>query len=391
MRHLLIKGLAAGATGLMLAGLTPFLPVSAALAEDTVYDWGGDKTVDSGKEHIKFSGPARPGDMVVSFGDRKLYYFTANGEADTYPIAIPREQSRWEGVTTVSQKRENPSWTPTPHMMAENPKLPRWVPGGHPMNPLGIRALYLGSSDYRIHGTDAPWTIGTAASKGCVRMFNKDVVDLYPRVKVGAKVTVTWQKFDGKTLAMAEHAKAVSDPDPDHGGGGKVTPASFNPEDADEAVKPQKVKHHKVVSNDDEAAAEAGTAVQAVPAEKAVEGGKPAVAASDDAAKPKSKSKHAAVSDTATVTDSKPAVADAEPVRKPLRSRKKTVSVAETGSIKAGEKVEDTLSIVQRATAAAERAADAADRAAAAADRALAASQAATGAAAGNASDTSTH
>ena len=76
-------------------------------------------------------------------------------------------------------------------MIAENPRLPRWVPGGHPMNPLGVRALYLGSSTYRIHGTDAPWTIGTAVSKGCIRMYNQDVLDLYPRAHVGAKVTVT--------------------------------------------------------------------------------------------------------------------------------------------------------------------------------------------------------
>jgi hypothetical protein len=80
-------------------------------------------------------------------------------------------------------------------MLAENPRLPRWVPGGHPMNPLGVRALYLGNSMYRIHGTDAPWTIGTAVSKGCIRLYNQDVLDLYPRVNVGAKVTVTYQTF----------------------------------------------------------------------------------------------------------------------------------------------------------------------------------------------------
>jgi len=113
----------------------------------------------------------------------------------SYPIAIPREQSRWQGVTSVSDKRVNPSWTPTPTMIAENPRLPRWVPGGHPMNPLGVRALYLGSSTYRIHGTDAPWTIGRDVSKGCIRMYNQDVLDLYPRVNVGAKVVVTYQRF----------------------------------------------------------------------------------------------------------------------------------------------------------------------------------------------------
>ncbi len=120
---------------------------------------------------------------------------TRPGQAISYPIAIPREQDRWQGVTKVTDKRVNPSWRPTPSMLKENPRLPSWVPGGHPMNPLGVRALYLGSSAYRIHGTDAPWTIGTAASKGCIRMYNKDVLDLYPQVKVGTKVTVTWERF----------------------------------------------------------------------------------------------------------------------------------------------------------------------------------------------------
>src|SRR4026209_386775 len=82
-------------------------------------------------------------------------------------------------------------------MTDENPRLPPWVPGGHPMNPLGVRALYLGSSTYRIHGTDAPWTIGTNVSKGCIRMYNQDVLDIYPRVNVGTKVTVTYQNFAG--------------------------------------------------------------------------------------------------------------------------------------------------------------------------------------------------
>jgi lipoprotein-anchoring transpeptidase ErfK/SrfK len=179
------------------ASLVTFLvaqgrPASAQL----LWDWGGDEVVGgSGRQVVSFSPQYGTGQIIVSFGDRKLYYITQPGQAISYPIAVPREQSRWQGVTSVSQKRENPSWTPTPTMIAENPRLPRWVPGGHPMNPLGVRALYLGSSMYRIHGTDAPWTIGTAASKGCIRLFNQDVLDLYPRVSVGAKVTVTYQTF----------------------------------------------------------------------------------------------------------------------------------------------------------------------------------------------------
>ncbi len=149
------------------------------------------------------------GQIIVSFGDRRLYLITKAGQAISYPIAVPREQSRWQGTTTVSDKRINPSWRPTPEMIRENPKLPTWVPGGHRMNPLGVRAMYLGASTYRIHGTDAPWTIGQAVSKGCIRMFNEDVLDLYPRVPVGTKVTVTWQRFSSQAIASSERAGAV--------------------------------------------------------------------------------------------------------------------------------------------------------------------------------------
>jgi hypothetical protein len=176
-----------------LCGLTT-KPASAQL----FWDWGGGSLIGgSGREVVHFSAKFHKGEIIVSFGDRRLYYISRPGEAISYPIAIPREESRWQGITSVTNKRVNPSWTPTPTMIAENPRLPRWVPGGHPMNPLGVRALYLGSSTYRIHGTDAPWTIGTAVSKGCIRMYNQDVLDLYPRAVVGAKVTVTWQHFLG--------------------------------------------------------------------------------------------------------------------------------------------------------------------------------------------------
>jgi len=179
---------------LMAAFAVLFAP--SALAQQLFWDWGGGDAVGaSGREIVHFSERFAPGQIVVSFGDRRLFFVTRPGEAISYPIAIPRDEDRWEGVTSVTNKRVNPSWTPTATMMAENPRLPRWVPGGHPMNPLGVRALYLGESAYRIHGTDAPWTIGTAVSKGCIRMYNQDVLDLYPRVSLGAQVTVTWERF----------------------------------------------------------------------------------------------------------------------------------------------------------------------------------------------------
>jgi lipoprotein-anchoring transpeptidase ErfK/SrfK len=198
------RTLLAMATMATLAGLTS----SSALAQ-LLWDWGGGSVIgDSGREIVRFNPQYAAGQIVVSFGDRRLYFVTRPGEAISYPIATPRDEDRWEGVTTISSKRVNPSWTPTAKMMAENPRLPRWVPGGHPMKPLGVRALYLGSSAYRIHGTDAPWTIGTAVSKGCIRMYNKDVLDLYPQAAVGAIVTVTWQRFSSGGVFTSSRAPA---------------------------------------------------------------------------------------------------------------------------------------------------------------------------------------
>ncbi len=172
------------------------MPATASAQGFIDFLWGGDAEWGGKRQVVSFTTQVKPGQIVVSFGDRRLYLVTKLGQAISYPIAVPREQSRWQGVLPVTDKRENPAWTPTPDMIKENPRLPSWVPGGHPMNPLGVRAMYLGSSTYRIHGTDAPWTIGQAVSKGCIRMFNEDVLDLYPRVPIGTKVTVTWDRYD---------------------------------------------------------------------------------------------------------------------------------------------------------------------------------------------------
>ncbi len=183
----LVRSTFATVLAIATLGLVP----SIANAQDIFsMFWGG-----GSRQTISFNPQYSPRQLIVSFGDRKLYWIAAPGQAISYPIAIPREQSRWAGVTSVSSKKVNPSWTPTDEMRRENPRLPAFVPGGHPMNPLGNRALYLGSSTYRIHGTDAPWTIGTAVSKGCIRMYNEDALDVFNRVPVGTKVTVTWQKF----------------------------------------------------------------------------------------------------------------------------------------------------------------------------------------------------
>ena len=188
-----------------LAGTASLLVAPQAQAQGLIdFLWGGSQEWGGSKQNVSFDPKYTAGQIIVSFGDRRIYLITKAGQAISYPIAVPREQSRWQGTTTVSDKRINPSWRPTPEMIRENPKLPTWVPGGHRMNPLGVRAMYLGASTYRIHGTDAPWTIGQAVSKGCIRMFNEDVLDLYPRVPVGTKVTVTWQRFSSQAVASSD-------------------------------------------------------------------------------------------------------------------------------------------------------------------------------------------
>ncbi len=201
--HVFPRTLLASAA-LAFAALVPMAPTSAE-AQGLSWLWGGgsQQVGGSGKEIVRFGVQHRPGQVIVSFSDRKLYLVTKPGEAISYPIAVPRDQSRWQGTLQVSSKRVDPPWTPTADMLRENPKLPRHVPGGHPQNPMGARALYLGATMYRIHGTDAPWSIGQAVSKGCVRMYNKDVIDLYDRVPTGTRVTVTWNRYTTSAAPVA--------------------------------------------------------------------------------------------------------------------------------------------------------------------------------------------
>jgi lipoprotein-anchoring transpeptidase ErfK/SrfK len=179
----------------LAAGLMSVAPERAAAQGffDSLFGGGGFSR--SGRQMVSFTRQYRAGTIIVSFADRRLYYITRAGEAISYPIGVPTGKASWAGTSHVSSKRVNPDWTPTPEMRRENPELPAYVPGGHPRNPLGVRALYLGDTLYRIHGTDAPWTIGQQVSHGCIRLYNDDVIDLYNRVRVGAQVIVTWKRF----------------------------------------------------------------------------------------------------------------------------------------------------------------------------------------------------
>jgi lipoprotein-anchoring transpeptidase ErfK/SrfK len=141
------------------------------------------------REVVEFEGRYAPGTIVVSTSERRLYYVLGNGEAIRYGVGVGRPGFTWSGTKTVTMKREWPSWTPPAQMLRRRPDLPRHMKGGLD-NPLGARALYLGSSLYRIHGSNEPESIGQAVSSGCIRMLNDDVVDLYQRVRVGTRVVV---------------------------------------------------------------------------------------------------------------------------------------------------------------------------------------------------------
>jgi lipoprotein-anchoring transpeptidase ErfK/SrfK len=138
---------------------------------------------------VTYAASHRPGTIVINTRERRLYYVLGNGQALQYGIGVGRVGFTWSGVKTVSMKREWPDWTPPPQMLRRRPDLPRYMPGGED-NPLGARAIYLGSSLYRIHGSNEPETIGQAVSSGCFRLTNEDVIDLYNRVRVGTTVIV---------------------------------------------------------------------------------------------------------------------------------------------------------------------------------------------------------
>lgn len=142
---------------------------------------------------IAFDSLLPPGSILVSTGKRRLYYILPQGQAIEYKVGVGREGFTWTGANTVSRKAEWPDWRPPPEMIAREAKrghtLPEVMEGG-PKNPLGARAIYIGDTQFRIHGTTQPWSIGKAVSSGCIRMMNEEVIDLYDRVAIGAEVVV---------------------------------------------------------------------------------------------------------------------------------------------------------------------------------------------------------
>ena len=153
-------------------------------AEQTEIDDGPYK-----RQVVFYRSSYAPGTIVISTQERFLYLVLGNNRALRYGIGVGRQGFQWSGMVKITRKTEWPDWTPPPEMIARQPYLPRFMAGG-PGNPLGARALYLGATVYRIHGTNAPETIGTAVSSGCFRLVNGDVADLYDRTPVGARVVI---------------------------------------------------------------------------------------------------------------------------------------------------------------------------------------------------------
>jgi len=141
------------------------------------------------REIVDYPTKHKPGTIVINSTERRLYYVLPDGKAMRYGVGVGRPGFDWAGSQSITRKAEWPSWTPPAQMLKRRPDLPRHMAGG-PDNPLGARAMYLGSTLYRIHGSNEPETIGQAVSSGCIRMLNEDVIDLYERAKVGTRVVV---------------------------------------------------------------------------------------------------------------------------------------------------------------------------------------------------------
>ena len=187
---------ALGAVALSVAGAAPAM---AKLYYNPDTQRWEERTVTAGgsrghytpipRETVDYPTKLKPGSIVVETSERRLYFVLPGGQAIRYGIGVGRDGFRWSGQHAITRKAEWPGWTPPAEMRRRVPDLPAYMPGG-PDNPLGARALYIGATLYRLHGTSEPWTIGQAVSSGCIRLTNDDIIDLYDRAKVGALVVV---------------------------------------------------------------------------------------------------------------------------------------------------------------------------------------------------------
>jgi lipoprotein-anchoring transpeptidase ErfK/SrfK len=169
-------------------GVMRALLISAAVAASVSFAL---PSPSSAREVVQFREGAPAGTVVVRTGERRLYYVLGDGRAIRYPVGVGRAGKQWTGQTRIDGKHIRPSWSPPPDVRRDRPSLPSVIPGGSPRNPMGEAALTLSGGTYAIHGTNAPGSIGGFVSYGCIRMHNRDIVDLYQRVSVGTPVVVT--------------------------------------------------------------------------------------------------------------------------------------------------------------------------------------------------------
>jgi len=193
---LALAGALAGLTALSTLALaeTAQTPPSGGLFSQPLVEYGpGASTQPQSspipRETIAYDGPYAPGTIIISTTERRMYFVLPGKQAIRYGVGVGRPGFEWSGTKVITAKKEWPDWTPPAQMLRRRPDLPRHMAGGID-NPLGARAMYLGSSLYRIHGSNEPDTIGQAVSSGCIRMANEDVTDLYERAKVGTRVVV---------------------------------------------------------------------------------------------------------------------------------------------------------------------------------------------------------
>jgi len=193
----------------LFAFLTP--PAQTQIAPQAVEPAPADELDDAKidprlkRQIVDYNGKEAAGTIIVDTPHTFLYYVLGNGKAMRYGIGVGREGFTWSGVRSIERKAEWPDWYPPAELVARQPYLPRMTSGG-PGNPLGARAMYIGGTQYRIHGTNAPTTIGKHVSSGCIRLTNEDVIDLYSRVQVGAKVVVLPQT----AVAQVRHASLTN-------------------------------------------------------------------------------------------------------------------------------------------------------------------------------------
>ena len=196
-----IVGVVAGAAALAVL-IAPVTAEPIRFSTDTFQIIGGmgdssapqkRRSTYRGKEIVDFTTTLAPGTIIIRTGERKLYYVLPEGRAIQYGIGVGREGFTWSGTDKITKKAKWPEWRPPQEMIEREQERGNYIPAhmvGGPENPLGARALYIGETMYRIHGTNQPWSIGLAVSSGCIRLLNEEVIDLYNRVEVGAEVVV---------------------------------------------------------------------------------------------------------------------------------------------------------------------------------------------------------